>query len=85
MSLLKNNNSEAVQENQDFQEGPLMDMTREDILKKALLDTQEKVRDFMHYTREMKDEELQSFFKVAAEEEARQARRLQQFLGEISW
>ena len=61
-----------------------MDMTREDILKKALLDTQEKVRDFMHYTREMKDEEPQSFFKVAAEEEARQARRLQQFLGEIS-
>ena len=60
-----------------------MDMTREDILKK-LWDTQEKVRDFMHYTREMKDEELQSFFKVAAEEEARQARRLQQFLGEIS-
>lgn len=62
-----------------------MDMTTEDILKKALLDTQEKVRDFMHYTREMKDENLQSFFKEAAEEEAKQARRLQQFLGEIRW
>ncbi|HPZ58976.1 MAG: hypothetical protein QM289_07425 [Bacillota bacterium] len=60
-----------------------MDMTTEDILKKALLDTQEKVRDFMHYTRELKDEELQSFFKEAAEEEAKQARQLQQFLGEI--
>ena len=60
-----------------------MDMTTEDILKKALLDTQEKVRDFMHYTREMKSEELRTFFKEAAEEEGMRARKLQQFLGEI--
>jgi truncated hemoglobin YjbI len=83
LSLLKNNNSAAVEENQYFRRVPIMDMTTEDILKKALLDTQEKVRDFMHYTRELKDEELQSFFKEAAEEEAKQARQLQQFLGEI--
>ena len=38
-----------------------MDMTRDDILKKALLDTQEKVRDFMHYTQEIDDEELHVF------------------------
>jgi truncated hemoglobin YjbI len=63
--------------------GGILGYDFEDILKKALLDTQEKVRDFMHYTREMKDENLQSFFKEAAEEEAKQARRLQQFLGEI--
>ncbi len=60
-----------------------MDMSNEDILKKALLDTQEKVRDFMHYTREMKEGELHSFFKEAAEEEAKQARKIQQFLGEM--
>lgn len=61
-----------------------MDMTRDDILKKALLDTQEKVRDFMHYTQEIDDEELQSFFKEAAEQEAKQAYNLRRFLGEVN-
>lgn len=59
-------------------------MTRDDILKKALLDTQEKVRDFMNYTRKTDDEELQSFFKEAAEQEAKQAHKLLRFLGEIN-
>lgn len=63
--------------------GIAMDMTTEDLLKKALLDTQEKVRDFMHYTRELDNVELKTFFKDAAEEEAVQARRIQQFLGDI--
>lgn len=61
-----------------------MDMTGEDILKKALLDTQEKVRDFMNYAREFEDEKYQNFFREAAKEEGMQAQTLGKFLDELN-
>lgn len=61
-----------------------MKMTGEDILKKALLDTQEKVRDFMNYAEEFDDEEYHNFFKDAAKEEGMQARKLEMFLKDLN-
>ena len=57
-----------------------MQMDREDYVKKALLDTQERVRDYMNYARQVDDERLQSLFRDFAETEGRHARELQGFL-----
>ena len=54
-----------------------MEMNTVDYLKKALLDTQEKVRDFMHYSKEIEDPSLKAFFTNNAVEEGKQAERLQ--------
>ncbi len=60
-----------------------MHMTREDILTKALLDTQERIRDYMNYQRQVKDEKLASCFRDFAETETRHAQDLQHFLDEL--
>lgn len=54
-----------------------MEMNTQDCLKKALLDTQEKVRDFMQYADSVDDKELSKCFKGFAEEEGLQAQKLQ--------
>ena len=57
-----------------------MEMTTSDCLKKAILDSQEKVRDYMHYASSIKDPQVSRYFAAKAEEEGRQAHKLQEFL-----
>lgn len=57
-----------------------MEMNTQDYLKKALLDTQEKVRDFMMYSQRIDDEELSKCFKDFAETEGLQAQKLQKYI-----
>lgn len=60
-----------------------MELNTQDYLKKALLDTQERVRDFMMYSEKSKDQNIQSFFKQYAESEAQQAAQMQQYIDRI--
>lgn len=55
-----------------------MEMNTQDCLKKALLDTQEKVRDFMAYADEVDDKDLSNCFREFAKVEGLQAQRLQE-------
>lgn len=64
-------------------EGKHMEMYTEDYLKKALLDTQERVRDFMNYSEQIKDEELKQFFRQYAVTEGEQASRLQKYIKDL--
>lgn len=57
-----------------------MEMNTQDYLKKALLDTQEKVRDFMLYADKIEDNELKDCFKDFAEVEGLQAQKLQEYI-----
>lgn len=57
-----------------------MEFTTEDYLKKALLDTQEKVRDFQNYSQIIEDPQISLVFKEYAEQEAMQARRFNHLL-----
>lgn len=57
-----------------------MEMSTQDYLKKALLDTQERIRDFMNYSDQIEDNELKGYFKEYAEIEGQQARQLQGFI-----
>ena len=57
-----------------------MEYGTNDYLKKTLLDTQERVRDFMHFSEEMKDKRLQQFFSEYAESEASHAAQLRTFI-----
>ena len=57
-----------------------MEMTTQDYLKKALLDTHEKVRDFMHFSENVENEELSNCFKEFAKEEGLQAQKLQEYI-----
>ncbi|NLK70474.1 MAG: hypothetical protein GX286_03415 [Clostridiales bacterium] len=57
-----------------------MEMNTQDYLKKALLDTQERIRDFMNYSQKIDDENLQDFFKKYAESEGYQAQKLQEYI-----
>lgn len=57
-----------------------MELKTEDYLKKALLDTQERVRDFMNYSVQVQDHELQTFFRSCADTEGKQAQELQRFI-----
>lgn len=59
-----------------------MDMTTQDYLKKALIDTQERVRDFMNYSDQINDAQLKDYFKEFAEIEGRQAQKLKGFIEE---
>lgn len=60
-----------------------MEMTTQDYLKKALLDTQERVRDFMNYSDKIEDDKLKQFFREYAKTEGEQASKLQDFIKEI--
>lgn len=57
-----------------------MDMNKNDILKKKLLDAQEMVRDYETFSKKMRDTEIAETFKMFAEETGMQARRLQAIL-----
>jgi rubrerythrin len=57
-----------------------MEMNDMDYLKKTLIDTQERVRDFMHYSQNMKDKNLKKFFRSYAESEGYHAQRLQELI-----
>lgn len=60
-----------------------MDMTTQDYLKKALIDTQERVRDYMNYSERIKDTKIKDCFKEFAEIEGRQAQKIQGFIKEM--
>lgn len=60
-----------------------MEMNTQDYLKKALLDTQERVRDFMNYSDQVENDKLKHYFKAYAEMEGKQARQLQGFIKEM--
>lgn len=57
-----------------------MELNAKDYVKRAILNTQELVRDFMEYTDKVDTDELKSFFKEFAETQAKQAGRLQEVL-----
>ncbi|HWQ75877.1 MAG TPA: hypothetical protein VN441_11215 [Syntrophomonas sp.] len=57
-----------------------MKMDTQDYLKKALLDTQERVRDFMNYSEHIEDKKLQQCFKEFARQEGFMAQEIQGFL-----
>lgn len=57
-----------------------MQLSNLDRLKKALLDTQERIRDFESYGNDVQDEEISHFFKTCAETEGRQAAELQDLI-----
>lgn len=60
-----------------------MKMDTEDCLKKALLDTQERVRDFKSYSENIEDDEIQSFFREYSYTEGMQAQKLQKYIKTI--
>lgn len=57
-----------------------MEMNTVDYLKKALLDTQERIRDFKAYSEKIDDRELQKFFREYSLSEGKQAQKLQEYL-----
>lgn len=57
-----------------------MELSPKDCLKKAILDTQEKVRDYESHSKNIEDEEISNCFKQFAEEEGHQAAKLQELL-----
>jgi len=61
-----------------------MQMDKEDYLKKALLDTQERVRDYMNYAEQVDDPQLQNCFREFAETEGKHAQTLQGFISDLS-
>lgn len=63
--------------------GDHMEMNTVDYLKKALLDTQERVRDFKSYAEKIEDDELQKFFREYSLTEGKQAQKLQKYLESI--
>ncbi|MDD3199729.1 MAG: hypothetical protein PHN73_05410 [Eubacteriales bacterium] len=60
-----------------------MEMYTVDYVKKALLDTQERVRDFKAYSSRIEDNELKAFFREYSLSEGKQAQKLQKFLDSI--
>lgn len=60
-----------------------MEMNTEDYLKKALLDTQERIRDFKAYSEKIEGDELQKFFREYSLTEGKQAQKLQKYLESI--
>lgn len=60
-----------------------MELNTQDYLKKALCDTQERVRDFMMYSEKAEDKSIQSFFKEYAEAEAHRATQMQKYIESV--
>ncbi|SJZ53752.1 ferritin family protein [Garciella nitratireducens] len=56
-------------------------MQQRDILMKALLDEQEKVRDFEVQSKKIEDPQIQQVFKQIAKDHGYHAKRLQELLG----
>lgn len=66
-----------------IEEARKLEYNTEDYLKKALLEAQERVRDYMLYSDKIEDEELSAFFADYAENEGHQARKLQEYLKDL--
>jgi len=64
--------------------GDTMEMSTQDYLKKTLLDTQERVRDFMHFSENMDSEHLRKYFHAYAESEAKHAQKIKSFIEDLS-
>ena len=60
--------------------GDFMELNKTDYLKKALLDTQERIRDFQAYSSRIEDKSLQDFFSEYALSECKQAQKLQEYI-----
>lgn len=60
-----------------------MRMDTEDCLKKALLDTQERIRDFKSYSENIEDDEIQRFFREYSITEGKHAQKLQRYIESI--
>lgn len=60
-----------------------MHMNKDDYLKKALLDTQERIRDYMNYSEQFDDEKLQNCFRDFARVEADHAQELRGFISDL--
>lgn len=60
-----------------------MQLSTQDFLKKALLDTQEQVRDFMFYSEHTDNPVLKKQFKTFAQEQGVQAQQMETFLRNI--
>ncbi|MCR2043083.1 hypothetical protein [Anaerosalibacter massiliensis] len=58
-------------------------MNKKEIIKKKILDTQEMVRDFEMYSKQIDDVEVAKAFKDFAEESGYQASKLQDMLKNI--
>ena len=57
-----------------------MELSEREILMKAILDEQEKVRDFESHSKSVKDKEVSKVFKQLAEEHGYHARQLHELL-----
>lgn len=57
-----------------------MEINKEDYLKRALLNTQEKIRNFKSYAEKIDDDELQNFFREYSLPEGMQAQKLQKYI-----
>jgi rubrerythrin len=57
-----------------------MELKEREILMKAILDEQEKVRDFESHSKSVKDSEVSKVFKQLAEEHGHHARQLHELL-----
>ena len=58
-------------------------MNDELFIKKALLDTQERVRDYMKYSEQTNDSALKSCFRDFAKTEGEHAQTLQTFISKL--
>lgn len=57
-----------------------MELSPKDCLTKAILDSQEKVRDYESHSKNIDNEEICNCFKRFAEQEGKQAAELQELL-----
>ena len=55
--------------------------TQEFYVKKALVDTQERIRDYMNYSDQCTDSNIKQCFRNFAETEGHHAKELQNFIG----
>lgn len=61
-----------------------MELSTREILKKKILDSQEMVKDFEVYSKQVKDEEVSKAFKDFALESGQQARKMQDILKKLN-
>lgn len=57
-----------------------MELNTKDVLKKKILDSQEMVRDYEKFSKQIRDTEVASMFKEFAEESGMQATKLKEAL-----
>ena len=57
-----------------------MDLNDSEVIKKMVLDSQEMIRDFEVYSKQIKDQEASSLFKTFAEQCGNQAVQMKELL-----